>query len=159
MELKDIAAISGKSGLFKVLKPSKTGVILESLDQKKLKMVAGVHHKVSLLDEISIYTNTSEGSAPLLNVLQKIFSEFEDDPGVDPTSSPDELRAFLKYILPDYDENKVYASDIKKVISWYNILLKEAPEILKEKQEETAEKEKDEKDEKKEKKNNKKKNE
>ena len=124
MELKDIAAVSGKGGLFKVLKPSKAGVILESLDNKNQKLVAGVHHKVSILDEISIYTHTSEGSTPLVEVFKKIYKEFDDDPGVDSSASPDELKAFLKYILPDYDESKVYASDMKKVLSWYNLLHK-----------------------------------
>jgi hypothetical protein len=131
MELKDIAAVSGKGGLFKVLKPSKAGVILESLDDKKQKLVAGVHHKVSILDEISIYTHTSEGSTPLLEVFHKIFSEFDADPGVDSSSSPDELKSFFKYILSDYDESKVYASDMKKILNWYKVLYKEAPEILK----------------------------
>ena len=124
MELKDIAAVSGKGGLFKILKPSKAGVILESLDEKKQKMVAGVHHKVSVLDEISIYTHTSEGSTPLKEVFEKIYGEFDDDPDVD-TSSSDELKSFFKHILPDYDENKVYISDMKKIVNWYLILYKD----------------------------------
>ena len=132
MELKDIAAVSGKGGLFKVLKPSKAGVILESLDDKKQKLVAGVHHKVSILDEISIYTNTSEGSTPLKDVFQHIYKEFDDDPGVESSSPPDELKAFFKHILPDYDESKVYVSDMKKLVNWYGIIYKEVPEILKE---------------------------
>lgn len=135
MELKDIAAVSGKGGLFKVLKPSKAGVILESMDDKKQKLVAGLHHKVSVLDEISIYTHTSEGSIPLLEVFQKIFTEFDEDPGVDSSSPPDELKAFFKHILPDYDESKVYTSDMKKIVNWYRIVFKEAPEILKSKPE------------------------
>jgi len=133
MELKDIAAVSGKGGLFKVLKPSKAGVILESIDDKKQKLVAGLHHKVSVLDEISIYTHTSEGSIPLLEVFQKVFTEFDEDPGVDSSSPPDELKAFFKHILPDYDESKVYTSDMKKIVNWYRIVYREAPEILKSK--------------------------
>jgi len=135
MELKDIAAISGKGGLFKVLKPSKAGVILESLDDKRQKLVAGVHHKVSVLDEIAIYTHTTEGSTPLIEVIKKIYNEFDDDPGVDSTSSPDELKSFFKYVMPNYDESKVYTSDIKKIINWYLVLYKEAPEILQSKSE------------------------
>ena len=72
MELKEIAAVSGKGGLFKVLKPSKTGMILESLDEKKSKLIAGINHQVSLLDEISIYTLDSDGSKPLKEVLETI---------------------------------------------------------------------------------------
>lgn len=146
MELKEIASISGKGGLFKVLKPSKAGVILESIDEKKQKLVAGVHHKVSILEEISVYVNTSEGSIPLQEVFKKIFKEFEDDPGVDSSSTPDEFKAFFKHILPEYDEKKVYVSDMKKIINWYSIVLREAPEIIKESpKKEKADKEKDKK--------------
>jgi len=151
MELKEIASISGKSGLFKVLKPSKAGVILESIDEKKQKMVAGVHHKVSILEEISVYVNTSEGSIPLQEVFERIFKEFEDDPGLDSSSTPDEFKAFFKHILPEYEESKVYVSDMKKIINWYSIVLREAPEIIKEapkkEKEEKADKEKSKKSE------------
>jgi len=131
MEFKDIAAVSGKSGLYKVLSTSRTGVILETLDDDKKKMIAGMHQKVSILNEISIYTYNNEGSTPLINVMRVIYDEFESDPGVDNTSSSEELTAFFKHILPDYDETKVYVSDIKKVVSWYSILYKYAPQLLK----------------------------
>ena len=130
MELKEIAAVSGKGGLFKVLKPSKTGMILESLDEKKSKLIAGINHQVSLLDEISIYTLDSDGSKPLKEVLETIKNEFDDDLGVDAKSDPAELKAFLKHVLPEHDPDRVYPSDIKKLVNWYYILLKEAPEIL-----------------------------
>ena len=122
MELKEIASVSGKGGLFKVLKPSKTGMILESLDSKRSKLIAGINHQVSLLDEISIYTLDSEGSRPLNEVFLKIKEEFGDDPGVDSKSDPEELRAFLKHILPEHDPDRVYPSDIKKLVTWYGIL-------------------------------------
>ncbi len=130
MELKDLASVSGKGGLFKVLKPSKSGIILEATDGTNKKMVAGLHRKVSILDEISIYTNTSEGSVPLKKVFQIIYKEFGEDPDVD-ISSGEELKSFLKHILPNYDETKVYVSDIKKVVNWYAIVYRLAPEILK----------------------------
>jgi len=130
MDLKEIASISGKGGLFKVVKPTRTGVILESIDEKRQKIVASIHHKVSLLDEISIFTHSKEGSQPLIGVLRKIYSEFSDDPGVDGKSSKDELISFMKYILPDFDEDRVYHSDIKKLISWYLILVKNYPELF-----------------------------
>jgi hypothetical protein len=135
-ELKDIAVISGKGGLFKVVKPGRTGVILESMDQKKGKMVATPNHKVSVLSDISIYTNTEEGSIPLEDVLRKIYEEFGDDPGVDSKSSADELMSFLKYIIPEYDEGRVYPSDVKKLVNWYGIMLREEKEWFEVKQEE-----------------------
>jgi hypothetical protein len=130
MELREIAAITGKGGLFKILQPTRSGVIVETLDDKKQRLVISAHQRVSVLKEISIYTQTAEGSVPLEEVLVTIKKEFDDDPGVDKNSSPEELRAFLKHILPDFDENRVYPSDIKKLVSWYEILYKAAPETL-----------------------------
>jgi len=131
MEFSDIAAISGKGGLYKILKPGKSGVILESMDATKTKIVAGATHRVSVLNEISIYTTTKEGTAPLEDVLRKINEQFNADLGIDSESDPKELRAFMKSVLPEFDEHRVYVSDIKKLIKWYDILLKEAPEVLK----------------------------
>src|SRR5690606_430468 len=108
MTLADIASISGKGGLFKVVAPTKSGVILESLDDARTKLVATTSHKLSLLHEISIYTTTKEGTVPLEDVLKKIHAEFGDDPGVDGNSEGSELKAFLKAILPVYDEDRVY---------------------------------------------------
>ncbi|HHL53024.1 MAG TPA: hypothetical protein ENJ39_06570 [Flammeovirgaceae bacterium] len=130
MEFKDIATVSGKGGLFKVVKPAKTGVILESLDEKKAKLITGMQHKVSVLSEISIYTTGQEDSVPLEVVMRKIKEEFDDDPGVDKNSDPEELKSFLAHILPDYDRERVYVSDIKKLVSWYLIINKQAPELL-----------------------------
>jgi hypothetical protein len=130
MTLADIATLSGKGGLFKVFKPAKSGVILESLDEAKTKLVATPHHKLSVLEEISIYTTTKEGTVPLGDVLRKIYAEFGDDPGLDNTADNAELKAFMKAVLPEYDEDRVYVSDIRKLVKWYAVLLQYAPEIL-----------------------------
>ena len=136
MELKDIAAISGKPGLFKVIKPTRTGLILESLDEEKSRLATGPHHRVSLLHEISIYTMDYDKTIPLQEIFSKIYKEFGDDPGVDGKSDPDELRSFLEHIVPDYDKERVYVSDMKKLVGWYAILYKIAPELLEDKKEE-----------------------
>lgn len=144
MNFGEIAAVAGKGGLFKVLKPSKAGVILESLDDKKSKLVVGADARVSILSEISIYTHTQEGSTPLIEVMRKIHEEFEGDTGLDKNSDGDELKSFLKHILPDYDEDRVYVSDIKKLVTWYNLLAKIDPDSFMkddEAQEATEEKE------------------
>lgn len=143
MELKDIASVSGKGGLYKVVSPTKSGVILESLDEFKTKLVASSNQRISILSEISIYTNTKEGSTPLLDVFQKIKKDFGNDLGVDSESDPKELKAFLKSVLPTYDETRVYVSDMKKLVRWYSVLLKQAPEALESKAEETVKKEED----------------
>lgn len=145
MTLSDIATISGKGGLFKVLAPTKSGVILESLDEAKSKMVATTSHRLSLLNEISIYTTTKEGTVGLNDVLKKIHQDFNDDLGVDVNSDGSELKAFMKAVLPEYDEDRVYVSDIKKLVKWYGSILKYAPELFsssEENKESTGEQEK-----------------
>ncbi len=141
MDYSEIASVSGKGGLFKVVKPTRTGVILESLDDKKTKLVAGATQRISVLSDISIYTTSQEGSLPIEEVFQKIHTEFGDDLGVTPTSESDELKAFIKHIIPDYDESRVYVSDIKKVVNWYGSMLKYAPDMLEASKEEQSAKE------------------
>lgn len=130
MTLSEIATVAGKGGLYKVVAPTKSGVILESIDEAKTKLVATSTHKLSLLNEISIYTTTKEGTVALADVLKKIKEEYGDDPGVDGNSDSAELKSFLKSILPEFDESRVYTSDIKKLVKWYEILLKHAPEVI-----------------------------
>jgi hypothetical protein len=138
MELSEIASISGKGGLFKVLKPGKSGVLLESLDAAKTRVVASATQRLSLLSEISIYTTTKEGTVALEDVLKKIYKDFNNDLGVDSNSDGVELKAFLKSVLPEYDDDRVYVSDIKKLVKWYSVLLEHAPELFVEKSEPTA---------------------
>jgi hypothetical protein len=139
MELKDIASLSGKSGLFKILSPTKSGVILESLDEAKARLVASSNQRISVLSEISIYTKTKEGSTPLQDVLTKIKKDYNTDLGIDAESDPKELKAFLKSVLPEYDETRVYVSDMKKLVKWYGILAQHAPEVLEAKAQASAE--------------------
>ena len=143
MNFKDLATVAGKSGLYKVLKPSRTGVILESMDSKKTKLVAGMSQRVSILSDISIYTLTEEGAEPLEAVLMKIEAEFQGDLGLDANPDDSELRAFMKHILPEVDEARVYTSDIKKLITWYKLLRTQAPEVLQKAEETTASEEKE----------------
>ncbi len=130
MDYSDIASVSGKGGLFKIVKPTRTGVILESLDEKRTKLVANATQRVSVLSDISIYTTDQEGSIPLGDVFIKINDEFGDEPGVTSTSDPEELKAFIKHIIPNYDASRVYVSDIKKVVNWYTAIHKNAPDLL-----------------------------
>jgi hypothetical protein len=139
MNFKDIATVAGKPGLYKVLKPTRSGVVLESLDEKKTKLVAGMAQRVSILSDISIYTLTEAGAEPLEAVMKKIESEFQGDTGVESTSTDAELRAFLKAILPEFDESRVYTSDIKKLVAWYKIIRTAVPEVLQESSEDKKE--------------------
>jgi hypothetical protein len=116
MNFKDIATVAGKPGLYKILKPTRSGVVLESMDEKKAKLVAGMAQRVSVLSDISIYTLTEEGAEPLESVMKKIEAEYQGDLGLDSNADDSELRAFLKSVLPEFDTARVYTSDIK---SWF----------------------------------------
>lgn len=138
MELSEIASISGKGGLYKVVKPGKSGVLLESLDATKTRLVASATQRMSLLSEISIYTTTKEGTVALVDVIKKINQDFGNDLGIDANSESNELKSFLKSVLPEYDQERVYVSDIKKLVKWYSILQEFAPEVFTEKPTESA---------------------
>lgn len=140
MDLKDVASVAGKGGLFKVVKPTRSGVILEALDGSKKKLVANANSRVSILKEISIYTTSAEGTILLEDVFKLIHEKYNADLPVTTKSSNQELLDFLAEIVTDYDDEKVYASDAKKVVSWYNLLLSNYPEqfVFEEDKEETA---------------------
>lgn len=139
MNFKDIATVAGKPGLYKILKPTRSGVVLESMDEKKAKLVAGMAQRVSVLSDISIYTLTEEGAEPLESVMKKIEAEYAGDLGLDSNADDSELRAFLKSVLPEFDTARVYTSDIKKLVSWYKLIRSIAPEVLQESKEEEKE--------------------
>ena len=140
MDFSEVASVSGKGGLYRVVSPTRTGVILETLDDSKKKMIANMQSKVSILSDISIYTTDEEGAVPLKDVMVKIHKEFNGDTGLSSTSEGDELKSFLKFILPEYDEERVYVSDIKKLGTWYNLLAAKLPELFEEPKEEKEEK-------------------
>jgi hypothetical protein len=132
MNFKDIAAVAGKPGLYKIVSPTRSGVVLEALDEKKTKLVAGMSMRVSVLKDISIYTLTEEGAEPLESVMKKIEANYQGDTGVDASATDAELRAFLKSVLPEFDQDRVYVSDIKKLNAWYLIIYKNCPEVFQE---------------------------
>jgi hypothetical protein len=130
MDLKEIASVSGKSGLFKILGPTRSGLILQSLDEAGAKLVTPASQKVSVLDEISIYTTSAEGTVALAEVLKSVYSNFGQELNVDPDGGSTVLSGFMEKVLPDYDRQRVYQSDIKKLIRWYNCLIRFAPEVI-----------------------------
>lgn len=121
MNLKEILSISGKPGLYKLVKQAGNGVIVESLEDGK-RFPAFGHQKISSLEEISIYTDTED--LPLKDVFKKMREKHEGGSSISPKSSSAELKAYFAEIIPEYDEERVYASHIKKIIQWYNILQK-----------------------------------
>lgn len=120
MKLKDILAISGKPGLYKFISQGRNGIIVESFADNK-RMIVHSTTKVSALEDIAIYTEVEE--VPLKEVFTKIYEKEDGKATVDHKSGNDELKKLFEEILPEYDRDRVYVSDIKKVISWYNTLI------------------------------------
>jgi len=119
MELKNIVAINGKPGLYEIKAQSKGGIIVESLlDQKKFPVMAT--HNISALNEIAIYTYEEE--VPLRIVLKSIFEKQQGKNAISHKESGKVLTSFFREVLPNFDEERVYTSNIKKVLQWYNLL-------------------------------------
>lgn len=117
--LKGILSITGQSGLYKLVAESKNNIIVESLDTKK-RMPVYSTVKVSALEDIAIYTET--GDLPLKEVFKSISDKENGGQTISPKSSGNELKAYFEQIVPEYDKDRVYTSDIKKVLLWYNAL-------------------------------------
>jgi len=115
--LKDILSISGQSGLFKLVSQGKNNIIVESLIDGK-RMPAYATSRISALEDISIFT--VDGDAKLADVLVAVF---ENQLQVDPKGSSKDLKTAFAKALPDFDEERVYVSDIKKIFTWYNVLV------------------------------------
>ena len=122
MSLDKVLSISGRPGLYKLVAQTRGGFIAESLLDKK-KISVNMQHNVSILSEIAVYTLQEE--LPLREVLSKIKTkENGKQTSVGHKVSKDKLEEYFFEVLPDYDEDRVYASDIKKIIQWYNLLEK-----------------------------------
>lgn len=121
--LKTILSISGKPGLYKLESHAKNMLIVESLIDKK-KIPAHAKDKVISLGDIAIYTE--EGETPLYEVLNSVKEKENGEvASINPTkASTDELRAYFAEVLPNFDRERVYPSDIRKLLNWYNILIK-----------------------------------
>jgi hypothetical protein len=122
MSLDKILAISGKPGLYEIVTQTRTGAVVESLIDKK-RITVGTHSNISILSEIAIYTLTQE--VPLCEVLKKVKEKENGEPtSISHKDGKLALEEFFFEVLPEYDEDRVYPSDIKKVIQWYNLLQK-----------------------------------
>ena len=137
MELKEILAISGKPGLHKMVAQSKNGVVVESLIDGK-RFTAFAHERISSLEEISIYTDGEEIS--LKDIFKRMFDKHEGGQAIESKSDGKLLRSYFEELVPEHDQERVYTSDIKKLISWYNLLAeKEMLEFPEEEEEEEKE--------------------
>ena len=133
MDLKEIMAIAGKPGLFKMVAQAKNGIIVESIiDQKRIQ--AFTHDKISSLEEISIFTETED--KPLKELLKSMFEKLEGKEAPDFKNDNNKLKTFFGEMMPDYDKERVYVSHMQKIVTWYNLLLQQ--DLLNFEEEETA---------------------
>lgn len=139
--LKQIANVAGYSGLYRIVKPGRAGVIVESLDDKKAKTMMGPTARVSVLNDISIYVDddSEEQSTSLSAVLLAINEKYGDTLPIDSKAATEQLADFMASVVPTYDRDRVRTTDIKKLISWYGILRQYAPEVFVVAAEETKE--------------------
>ncbi len=121
MQLEKIISISGKPGLFKLISQLRNGFIIEDITTKK-KVSIGNSSQVSLLDNISMYTFDKE--VPLFEIFENIAKNNDYKETLSHKSTESELKSFMDTALPNYDTDRVYVSDIKKLAQWYNILQK-----------------------------------
>jgi hypothetical protein len=121
MNLKDIMAISGEGTLFKFIAQGKNAVIVENLETGR-RQSAGATAKVSALEEISIFTTGED--MPLGKVMDKIWEKENGGEALSHKLPDNDLKKYFAEIFPEYDHDRVYTSDIKKVLHWYNILHK-----------------------------------
>jgi hypothetical protein len=119
MSLENILSITGKPGLYKLKSKAKSGFVVQSLLDNKTSIV-GISQNVSVLNDISIYTHTEE--VPLKKVFKNIADKENSEQALSHKASKTELESYFLEVLPDYDESRVYTSDIKKVLQWYNLL-------------------------------------
>lgn len=122
MNLKEVLSIAGQPGLFKYVAQAKGGIIVESLSAEAKRTMVSGSAKVSALGDIAIFTDEAE--VPLAEIFENIYKINEGKPTqITSKSSPEELTGFMQEALATYDKERVHNSDIKKLASWYNILV------------------------------------
>jgi hypothetical protein len=121
MEFNKIIAVTAKPGLYQVISQSKNAIIVSSLADDK-RLAINKTQDVSLLENIAIYTH--EEDVPLLTIFKAMFEKTEGKEAISHKESGKKLEGFFTEVLPNYDAERVYTSNIKKVIQWFNILVK-----------------------------------
>ena len=134
--LKGILSIAGHGGLFKLVAEAKNNIIVESLSTKK-RMPAYSSSKISSLEDIAIFADS--GDIPLKDIFKNIHELEDGGASIDPKSSNNDLKAYFAKVLPDYDRERVYVSDMKKVVMWYNELHNNDMVVFEEEETETTE--------------------
>ena len=135
MNYKEILTISGKGGLFRLVSQSKNNAIVESLTDHTRHPLF-MSNKASSLEEIYLFTD--EGSLPLKDVFKKIHAHAGGGKAIDPKAPEAEVRKYMEAVLPEYDRSRVHYSDMKRLFSWYNILLESNMLVIEDEDSEAA---------------------
>jgi hypothetical protein len=120
MKISDVLAISGKPGLFKILASSPKNLVVESMIDGKRSSIPG-SLRVSSLSDITMYT--LEEDVPLREILKSMFDKNKGKPALSHNSAPQEVKDFIDSVVNDLDHGRVYASDLRKLVQWYNLLI------------------------------------
>lgn len=144
MNLERIMAISGMAGLYKMITNKSNGLIVANFDTGKKRFISARKHQFTPLETISIYTDDGD-SVPLTKVFQSMIDQKEDNPPIKTSASGEDITEYFTDILPNYDKDKVYLSDMKKVVKWFKFI--EERDIFNMPSEELEEEEKENKEE------------
>ncbi|MEL7533883.1 MAG: DUF5606 domain-containing protein [Bacteroidota bacterium] len=120
IEIKDIVSLTGIPGLHRIVKADDRAIIVESMDERKRRQMVRGNMMASKLTDVSIYTK--DESEPLVNILKTISEKYGDELPVTKKSKNDDLMDFLYSVLPDMDEERVYPSNVKKLLGWYKVI-------------------------------------
>ena len=122
MDMEKLVAVSGVSSVMKLVSTKKNGLFLEDFDTKKIRFYSSRKYNFTPLESISIYVEADDDTIPLGDVLGKMKEQSDENPPADVKSSSDDLKAYFEQVLPSYNREQVYVSDIKKIIKWFNYL-------------------------------------
>lgn len=123
MDMEKLVAVSSMSSVMKLVSTKKNGLFLENFDTKKIRFYSSRKYNFTPLESISIYIESDEDeTVPLGEVLGKMKEQAAENPVVDAKSSSNDLKAYFEKVLPSYNREEVYVSDIKKIIKWFNYL-------------------------------------
>lgn len=121
MNLEKLVSVSGLPGVFKMAANRDNGLIIEDLDSGKKRFVSARKHQFTPLESISIFTDDGD-STELKHVFENMLNQFNNTPPVHPNDKPEILHNYMATVLPNYDRDKVFTGDIKKLIKWFNFL-------------------------------------
>ena len=121
MNLKDVLAISEMPGLFKMINSRGNGLLVQEMDGGKTKFFSMRKHQFTPMETVAIYTMSD--TIELSTIFERMLEQVDDNPPASPKDSKEKIEDYFASIVPDYDEDRVYISDMKKVIRWFGILL------------------------------------